>query len=184
MSTPLTAFRPELRDRLLDPPRPLRGAVADVEALAGHAVVLEVFRSSRFGTIAGVKVETGFIKRNCKVRLIRDGKPIYTAPLASLRRFKEDVNEVKAGTECGIGVKNYNDVKSGDQIEVFERFEVAPEDLGPEWQGGFYCPCHGSKFDLAGRVFEAVPAPLNLLVPPHRYIDDSVILIGSDSGVA
>ena len=65
-----------------------------------------------------------------------------------------------------------------------ERFDVAPADLGPDWTGGFYCPCHGSKFDLSGRVFEAVPAPLNLLVPPHRYIDDSVILIGSDSGVA
>ncbi len=65
-----------------------------------------------------------------------------------------------------------------------ERFDVAPADLGPDWKGGFYCPCHGSKFDLSGRVFEAVPAPLNMLVPPHRYIDDSVILIGSDSGVA
>ena len=65
-----------------------------------------------------------------------------------------------------------------------ERFDVAPSDLGPSWKGGFYCPCHGSKFDLSGRVFAGVPAPLNMLVPPHRYIDDSVILIGSDSGAA
>jgi ubiquinol-cytochrome c reductase iron-sulfur subunit len=64
-----------------------------------------------------------------------------------------------------------------------ERFDVAPADLGPDWRGGFYCPCHGSKFDLAGRVYKGVPAPLNLLVPPHRYLSDSVILIGSDSGV-
>jgi ubiquinol-cytochrome c reductase iron-sulfur subunit len=62
------------------------------------------------------------------------------------------------------------------------RFEVAPADLGPEWPGGFYCPCHGSKFDLAGRVFAGVPAPANLTVPPHRYINDSTILIGSDTG--
>ena len=62
------------------------------------------------------------------------------------------------------------------------RFEVAPADLGPEWPGGFFCPCHGSKFDLAGRVFAGVPAPTNLLVPPHRYINDSTILIGSDTG--
>lgn len=62
------------------------------------------------------------------------------------------------------------------------RFEVAPADLGPEWPGGFFCPCHGSKFDLAGRVFAGVPAPSNLLVPPHRYINDSTILIGSDMG--
>lgn len=65
-----------------------------------------------------------------------------------------------------------------------ERFDIAPADLGSDWLGGFYCPCHGSKFDLAGRVYAGVPAPLNLLVPPHRFISDSVILIGSDSGVA
>ena len=62
------------------------------------------------------------------------------------------------------------------------RFEVAPADLGPEWPGGFFCPCHGSKFDLAGRVFTGVPAPLNLPVPAHRYINDNTILIGSDTG--
>jgi ubiquinol-cytochrome c reductase iron-sulfur subunit len=62
------------------------------------------------------------------------------------------------------------------------RFEVAPADLGPDWPGGFYCPCHGSKFDLAGRVFAGVPAPTNLPVPPYRYINDNTILIGSDTG--
>jgi ubiquinol-cytochrome c reductase iron-sulfur subunit len=65
-----------------------------------------------------------------------------------------------------------------------ERFDLAPADLGADWQGGFYCPCHGSKFDLAGRVYKGVPAPLNLPVPPHRFLSDNVILIGSDSGVA
>lgn len=65
-----------------------------------------------------------------------------------------------------------------------ERFEVAPADLGPEWKGGFYCPCHGSKFDLAGRVYKGVPAPLNLKVPPYRFLNDSLILIGDDAGVA
>ena len=64
------------------------------------------------------------------------------------------------------------------------RPEVAPEDLGPDWKGGFFCPCHGSKFDLAGRVYVGVPAPLNLQVPPHRYISDTLILIGEDQGVA
>jgi ubiquinol-cytochrome c reductase iron-sulfur subunit len=62
------------------------------------------------------------------------------------------------------------------------RFEVAPADLGADWPGGFYCPCHGSKFDLAGRVFAGVPAPKNLPVPAYRFINDSTLLIGSDSG--
>ena len=62
------------------------------------------------------------------------------------------------------------------------RFEVAPADLGADWPGGFYCPCHGSKFDLAGRVFAGVPAPTNLPVPPYRFINDNTILIGSDTG--
>lgn len=62
------------------------------------------------------------------------------------------------------------------------RFEVAPADLGPDWPGGFFCPCHGSKFDLAGRVFKGVPAPDNLKVPPYRYVNDTTILIGVDSG--
>lgn len=62
--------------------------------------------------------------------------------------------------------------------------EVAPEDMGPDWKGGFFCPCHGSKFDLAGRVFKGVPAPTNLIVPPYRYVGESVILIGDDQGAA
>lgn len=60
------------------------------------------------------------------------------------------------------------------------RFEVAPEDLGKDWLGGFFCPCHGSKFDLAGRVFKGVPAPTNLDVPPHRYESDDIIVVGED----
>ena len=64
------------------------------------------------------------------------------------------------------------------------RPEVAPADLGDEWKGGFFCPCHGSKFDLAGRVFSGVPAPSNLVVPPYKYLSDTVILVGDDGGVA
>ena len=64
------------------------------------------------------------------------------------------------------------------------RPEVAPADLGPNWKGGFFCPCHGSKFDLAGRVYAGVPAPTNLVVPPYQFLSDSTILIGSDGGAA
>jgi len=60
------------------------------------------------------------------------------------------------------------------------RPEVAPADLGPDWKGGFFCPCHGSFFDLAGRVYSGVPAPVNLVIPPHQYLSDSLILIGQD----
>jgi ubiquinol-cytochrome c reductase iron-sulfur subunit len=64
------------------------------------------------------------------------------------------------------------------------RFEVAPADLGEDWVGGFYCPCHGSKFDLAGRVFSGVPAPTNLTVPPYTFLTEGLLLIGSDVGAA
>jgi ubiquinol-cytochrome c reductase iron-sulfur subunit len=60
------------------------------------------------------------------------------------------------------------------------RKDIAPADLGPDWLGGFFCPCHGSKFDLAGRVYKSVPAPTNLVVPPHVYLSDTTLLIGSD----
>ena len=70
-------------------------------------------------------VREGTVKKSSPIRVLRDNVVIYEGELESLRRFKDDVNEVKAGTECGIGVKNYNDVKTGDQIEVFERREVA-----------------------------------------------------------
>jgi ubiquinol-cytochrome c reductase iron-sulfur subunit len=63
-----------------------------------------------------------------------------------------------------------------------ERFDVAPADLGADWRGGFFCPCHGSRFDLAGRVFAGVPAPTNLPIPPYMFTDDNTILIGSDTG--
>ena len=97
------------------------------EEIIGLAEVRDVFRSSKLGAIAGCMVVEGNVKRHNPIRVLRDNVVIYEGELESLRRFKDDVNEVKAGTECGIGVKNYNDVKSGDQIEVFERFEVARE---------------------------------------------------------
>jgi len=64
------------------------------------------------------------------------------------------------------------------------RPEVAPADLGADWKGGFYCPCHGSRFDLAGRIYSGFPAPTNLVIPPHHYLSDDVILIGVDGGAA
>jgi len=94
------------------------------EQILGIAEVREVFRSPKFGDVAGCMVSSGVVKRNNPIRVLRDNVVVYEGELESLRRFKDDVNEVKSGMECGIGVKNYNDVKPGDQIEVFERVKV------------------------------------------------------------
>jgi translation initiation factor IF-2 len=94
------------------------------EQIVGLAEVREVFRSSKFGTVAGCLVVEGYIKRGNPVRVLRDNVVIHQGELDSLRRFKDDVGEVRAGTECGIGVRNYNDIRVGDQIECFARVEV------------------------------------------------------------
>lgn len=95
------------------------------EEIVGLAEVRDVFKSPKIGAIAGCMVTEGTVKRNNPIRVLRDNVVIYEGELESLRRFKDDVAEVKSGTECGIGVKNYNDVKPGDQIEVYERVSVA-----------------------------------------------------------
>jgi len=95
------------------------------EEILGIAEVREVFRSPRFGQIAGCMVTEGVMYRNRLIRVLRDNVVIYEGELESLRRFKEDVQEVRNGTECGIGVRNYNDVRAGDLIEVFESREFA-----------------------------------------------------------
>ena len=95
------------------------------EQIVGIAQVREVFRSSKFGAVAGCLVIEGSVKRNNPIRVLRDNVVVFEGALESLRRFKEDAAEVRAGTECGIAVKGYNDVRAGDQIEVFERIEVA-----------------------------------------------------------
>jgi translation initiation factor IF-2 len=94
------------------------------ENIVGLAEVKDVFRSSKLGAIAGCLVVEGVVRRNNPIRVLRDNVVIFEGELESLRRFKDDVNEVQSGTECGIGVKMYNDVKPGDQIECFERIEV------------------------------------------------------------
>ena len=94
------------------------------EQIVGNAEVRDVFRHPKFGAIAGCMVTEGFVKRNLPIRVLRDNVVIFEGQLDSLRRFKDDAAEVKAGMECGMGVKNYNEIKVGDQIEVFERVQV------------------------------------------------------------
>jgi translation initiation factor IF-2 len=95
------------------------------EQIVGVAQVREVFRSSKFGVVAGCLVMEGTVKRNNPIRVLRDSVVIFEGALESLRRFKDEASEVRAGTECGIGVKDYQDVRVGDQIECFSRVEVA-----------------------------------------------------------
>ena len=97
------------------------------EEIVGIAEVRDVFRSPRYGQIAGCMVTEGTVFRNKPIRVLRDNVVIYEGELESLRRFKDDVAEVRNGTECGIGVRNYNDVRSGDLIEVFDTKEIARE---------------------------------------------------------
>ena len=95
------------------------------EEIVGTAEVRDVFRSPRFGQIAGCMVMEGTVYRNKPIRVLRDNVVIYEGELESLRRFKDDVSDVRSGTECGIGVRNYNDVRAGDLIEVFDTKEIA-----------------------------------------------------------
>ncbi len=95
------------------------------EQILGLAEVREIFRSPKFGNVAGCIISDGYVRRTKPIRVLRDNVVIYEGELESLRRFKDDVNEVRAGTECGIGIKNYNDVKIGDQIECYDRTEIA-----------------------------------------------------------
>ncbi|MCG9728820.1 translation initiation factor IF-2 [Shewanella sp. Isolate13] len=114
--------------QLIDEVRDAMGGMLAPEfrqEIIGLAEVRDVFKSPKIGAIAGCMVTEGTIKRSAPIRVLRDNIVIYEGELESLRRFKDDVNEVRNGMECGIGVKNYNDVRVGDQIEVFETVEIA-----------------------------------------------------------
>jgi len=95
------------------------------EVILGEAEVREIFKVSRVGTVAGCSVRSGVISRQARVRVIRDSVEVYSGSIASLRRFKDDVREVKEGYECGIGIENFNDIKVGDVIECYRKEEVA-----------------------------------------------------------
>ena len=93
------------------------------EEITGNVEVLDVFKISKVGTVAGSMVRDGKIKRSSRIRLIRDGIVIFTGELDSLKRFKEDAREVSSGYECGITIRNFNDIKVGDTIEAYEETE-------------------------------------------------------------
>ena len=104
----------------------MKGMLAPVyeEVVIGQADVRQIYKVSKVGTIAGCMVTDGKMKRDCKIRLIREGIVVYTGKLGSLRRFENDVKEVLNGYECGMTIENFNDIKVGDILEGFEDQEV------------------------------------------------------------
>jgi translation initiation factor IF-2 len=94
------------------------------EKVLGHADVRQIYRASGVGTIAGCYVTDGAVTRNSQTRIVRDGIVVYDGTLASLKRFKDDVKEVKTGFECGLVFERFNDVKEGDQIEAYTMVEI------------------------------------------------------------
>jgi translation initiation factor IF-2 len=95
------------------------------EEVIGAAEIRQIFRASKIGTIAGCMVTSGVVRRNAKLRLLRNNVVVFTGELESLKRFKDDAKEVKEGFECGLNLKGYNDIEEGDQLEFFEIKEVA-----------------------------------------------------------
>lgn len=187
--------------------RMLIGATAVVGAVgtAGFAAPLLIsWMPSARAKAAGAPVEVNVskIEPGQLVRVIWRGKPVWL-----IRRSKETIDDLASNE--GLLADPNSDV-AAQQPEYAKnparsrnpemlvligicthlgcsptyRPELAAADMGASWKGGFYCPCHGSKFDLAGRVYKNVPAPTNLIVPPHYYKSDDLILVGEDGGVA
>jgi ubiquinol-cytochrome c reductase iron-sulfur subunit len=180
-------------------------ATGVVGAVAAAVPFVASFKPSARAQALGVPVEADISKLEpgALLKLEWRGKAIYIVHrteemLASLDRdvgFLEDPNSDDDGSKQPDYAKNsHRSIRPAFLVlegvcthlgcAPLARFEVGPADLGADWPGGFFCPCHGSKFDLAGRVFSGVPAPYNLPVPPHRYVNDNTIVIGADGGNA
>ena len=171
-------------------------------ALALAPFVISLKPSARAQALgAPVEIDVGPLEPGAMVRVEWRGRPVWVLRrtedmLKRLADVEGSLRDAKSeeSDQPEYAANAYRSVKPEYLVVVgqcthlgcapIERFEVQPADLGPDWMGGFYCPCHGSKFDLAGRVFKGVPAPLNLAVPPYRFVTDDLILVGADSGAA
>ncbi len=182
-------------------------AAATVVGAVGTVAVLVPFvksmQPSARAQAAGAPVEADISKLEPgqKINVEWRGKPVWVVRrtpemLANLKTLDGQVADPasEAPQQPDYAKNEYRSIKPEILVLIgicthlgcspTYRPEVAPEDLGADWKGGFFCPCHGSKFDLAGRVYRSLPAPTNLIVPPHRYVGESVILIGDDQGAA
>jgi len=175
---------------------------------AGTAAALIPFVSSMSPSAkakaAGAPVEANISKLEPGQRLTVEwrGKPVWVVRrtqkvLEDLATLNDSVRDPKSEVESqqpSYAQNEYRSIKPEYSLLIGicthlgcspkYRPEVAPADLGAEWKGGFFCPCHGSRFDLAGRVFKGVPAPTNLVIPAHKYLTDDLILVGADGGNA
>ncbi len=179
-------------------------SVTGVVGLAFTAVpFIASFRPSARAQALGAPVEIDISKleAGAMIRYKWRGRPVWILRRtdAMLERLKTSRAELAdPGSEESeqpvYAVNEYRSLKPEILVVIgmcthlgcapIERFDVAPDDLGPDWPGGFYCPCHGSKFDLAGRVYAGVPAPTNLPIPPYRFVGDGLIIVGDDAGVS
>jgi len=177
------------------------GVTAALGAVGAAVPFLSSWQPSARARALGAPVEVDLSKldEGALMRVIWRGKPVsilHRSPAMLERMKNSDVDLRDPESEVAEQQPEYaqNPTRSlkPDYLVVISscthlgcipvsRFEVAPADLGPDWVGGFFCPCHGSKFDFAGRVFAGVPAPTNLVVPPHSYVGDNTLLIGVDS---
>lgn len=179
------------------------GVVGGVGLAAAAAPFLASFRPSARAQALGAPVEVDISKleEGALLRIEWRGKPVYIvnrteAAIATLTTVEDRLRDAESEQpqQPPYAENRYRSIRPNIFVVLGlcthlgcapqYRPEVAPDDLGPQWLGGFFCPCHGSKFDLAGRVYAGVPAPLNLAVPPYRFLNDTTLLIGDNAEAA
>ena len=171
--------------------------------LAATPFVASFRPSARAQALGGpIEVDISKLEDGAMVRVVWRGRPVWvlrrnadmmtrlqSVPAANLKDPDSEESEQPAyARNPARALKPDILVVVGNCTHLgcapIERFDVAPADLGPDWVGGFYCPCHGSRFDLAGRVIVGSPAPTNLPIPPYRFVGDNLVLIGDDTGAS
>lgn len=176
------------------------GGVGAAAALAPFLISLKPSaRAQALG--APVQIDVSPIEPGAMIRVEWRGQPVWVlrrteAMLEQLAQAEPYLRDPKSedSKQPDYAANDFRAIKPEYLVVVgqcthlgcapVKRFDVQPADLGTEWFGGFYCPCHGSKFDLSGRVYQGVPAPTNLPIPPYRFISNDLILVGSDTGGA
>ena len=150
---------------------------------------------------AAIKVDLSNLEVGSIIKVIYRGTPYYVVHRSEdmIERLKSSENDLRdpdsdLSVQPNFAKNKFRSMKAKYLVvegvcthlgcAPIEKFSVAPADMGPDWNGGFYCPCHGSKFDLSGRVYSGVPAPSNLRVPPHRFENDSILVVGENPGEA